>query len=47
MFWYRVAAKPELKGNLYAATIVEVSYTIAINHLCDANERRDISALGS
>ena len=22
--WYRVAAKPELKGNLYAATIVEV-----------------------
>jgi serine/threonine protein kinase len=23
--WYRVAAKPELKGNLYAATITEVS----------------------
>ena len=22
--WYRVAAKPELKGNLYAATITEV-----------------------
>ena len=22
--WYRVAAKPEFKGNLYAATITEV-----------------------
>jgi hypothetical protein len=23
--WYRVAAKPELKGNLYASTITEVA----------------------